>query len=405
MTPRAFLVVMTAVAVVGDSLLHPFYPHYFRSVLGVTDPVHVGLYVAACSLTVLLSFPAWAVLSRRVRVLRLLVVTQAFAAALACLSFAASSVAAFWIVSLAMMVFKASYLLIYPYVMSLEDRTRHPQTIGLLAFVVYFGHILAALAAGLVFQLLGPRPLFLAMATGDVLQTALCLAVVRAHPYSKPPAAVLRPAGGATGGAPRGFFVRLGLVMFALYFGACVTEPFFSDYWEARSDVANRIASGLVFALPGIAALAALALDARRGGGGRRTMRMTRAVALVVAGLLLQLSGSWAVIVLGRCLYGWALFRAMVELDLIVFQVSAPDDYAVDFSRASFFQGLGVMLASSVAGSIVHVIGPTAPFVVAAAGFLAGAALHALWVRPALLSIDSAAGPASGGPEPEAHPS
>lgn len=405
MTPRAFLVVMTAVAVVGDSLLHPFYPQYFRSVLGVDDPVHVGLYVAACSLTVLLSFPAWAVLSRRFRVLRLLIVTQICAAILACLSFTATTVTAFWAASLAMMVFKASYLLIYPYVMSLEDRTRHPQTIGLLAFVVYFGHILAALAAGLVFQLLGARTLFLGMAAGDLLQTALCLAVAGVPPFSEHRSRAAAPSGGEARTAPRGFFVKLGLVMFALYFSAEVTAPFFSEFWEARSTIANRITSGLVFALPGVAALAALLTDARRRDTDRPPMRMTHAVALVTAGLLLQLTGVPAAVIAGRCLYGWALFRTMVQLDLLVFQVSAPDDYAVDFSRANLFQGLGVMLASSVAGSIVGAAGVSAPFLVAATGFLAAAALHGLWVRPALLSLDSTPSTEAAGPEPEANPS
>ena len=57
MSLKASLVLMTVIAVVSDSMLHPFYPQYFAVVLGVTDPRHVGLYIAACSLTVMLAFP------------------------------------------------------------------------------------------------------------------------------------------------------------------------------------------------------------------------------------------------------------------------------------------------------------------------------------------------------------
>lgn len=404
MTPRTFLVLMTAVAVISDSLLHPFYPQYFREVFGVTDSVHVGLYVAACSLTVLLTFPVWALVSRRVPVVRLLIATQVATAILAAVSFAADSLLVFWGASLAMMLFKASYLLIYPYVMSLEDKTRHPQTIGVLAFVVYFGHIASAFAAGLVFEVLGPRLLFVAMAAGDLLQTALCFLVAGSATFAQRPAPAHEGSSDASLGLPRGFLVRLGLVMFALYFSAYVTEPFFSEFWEARSGIYNRIASGVVYALPGLAALATIAIDARRSTQQGPGLGIVPIAALLVIGLGLQLFGNWMLVVVGRCLYGWALFRSMVALDLIVFRISTPDDYAVDFSRANLFQGLGVMVASMVAGSLVGHFGSSVPFLVAAAGFVVGAAFYAWRVQPAVALRENTAAMADAGPRSEALP-
>jgi MFS transporter, DHA1 family, multidrug resistance protein len=376
MTPRAFLVLMTAVAVVGDSLLHPFYPQYFQAVFGVSDPLYVGFYVAACSLTVLLSFPAWAALSRKVPVLPLLIATQSAACVLAVACFAITSLRGFWITSLAMLVFKASYLLIYPYVMSLEDKTRHVQTIGLLAFVVYFGHILAALAAGFVFQLLGPKPLFLAMAAGDVLQTLLCVAAIGGRAFAIARAGFGQARGDPRAKVPRQFLYKLGLVMLVLYFSAYLTEPFFSEYWEARSATANRVISGLVFAIPGIAALLGLIVNARRDERETERPGMAWTIGLAVTGLVAQLSAEPLVIVAGRCVYGWALFQTMVRLDLLVFRVSVPEDYAVDFSRVNLFQGLGVMLASSLAGSLVHALGARTLFIIASSGFVLGAVLY-----------------------------
>src|SRR6185295_5621505 len=73
---RLFLVLMTAIAVVSDSLLHPFYPQFFASVFGIRDPEYVGNYIAASHLTVLLTLPLWARIAKRVPVLHLLIGTQ-----------------------------------------------------------------------------------------------------------------------------------------------------------------------------------------------------------------------------------------------------------------------------------------------------------------------------------------
>ena len=374
MTPRAFLLLMTAVAVVGDALLHPFYPQYLQTLYGVSEPTHVGAYVAATSLTVFLAFPAWALLSRKVPVLRLLLATQSLAALFALAASAAPSLAAFWGLSLGMMIFKASYLLIYPYVMSLEGPESHTRTIGLLAFVAYFGHIISAFAAGLVFELLGPRNLFVAMAAADLIQLALCGVALKTAEIRPQPS--LDQSERRKGARPR-FFYELGLVMLVLYFSAYLAEPFFSEYWEMRAESSNRVLSGLVFAIPGFAALAALAVNARRGERDSK-VGLTPMVFLALAGLALQTSALTSAIVVGRAVYGWALLNVMVRLDLLVFRASAPEDYAVDFSRVNVFQGLGVMLASSCAGTLVRVFGLTAPFVLAIAGFGLGALLFSL---------------------------
>ena len=76
---RRALILTTLIAVVSDAMLIPFYPKLFREAFAVTDPRHVGSYLAATCLTVILALPLWARLERRVSTLRLLVVAQAFA--------------------------------------------------------------------------------------------------------------------------------------------------------------------------------------------------------------------------------------------------------------------------------------------------------------------------------------
>jgi DHA1 family multidrug resistance protein-like MFS transporter len=385
MTLRAFLVLMTGIAVLSDSMLHPFYPQYFERVFGVTKPLDVGLYIAACSLTVLASFPVWAWVAKRVPVMKLLIASQLAAGALSVLSGATSSLLAFWLASLGMMLFKASYLLIYPYVMSLEQKSQHLGTIGLLAFVVYFGNILAALMSGVVFQLLEPRALFSVMAVGDLVQVLLCAYWLRSRPEHAP-AATSQPALGLS----FAFVARLGSVMLVLYFSAYLSEPFFASYWESLAGSQNKVLSGLVFAIPGIAALIALFVNERtRYGGVGAFSGIAPAIAFGIVGLLLQATGTAWLVLGGRFLYGWALFQAMVRLDRILFRESTPDTYATDFSRVNLFQGLGILTASTTAGALVRSFDTRLPLVLAALGFALSAGLYLILFRIELRASDA----------------
>jgi DHA1 family multidrug resistance protein-like MFS transporter len=399
MSPKLFLILMTVIAVITDSMLHPFYPQYFAKVFGVVDPRYVGFYIGACSLTVMLSFPLWAMLSRRVSVLRLLVATQIATGVLSVACCATTSLGWFWLISLCMMVFKASYLLIYPYVMSLEAKEHHVGTISLLAFVVYFGNILAALLSGMVFELLDPRCLFLGMACGDVLQILVCLRLLAA-PISAPEHGPSDDASAEPLAAlPRYFVYRLGLVMLVMYFSAYLSEPFFSSYWERVSALDNKIITGLVFAIPGVAALLGLYVNARqRGDGGDPYAGILPAIGVGICSIWLQAAGVPLALLIGRFLYGWALFQSMVRLDSLLFRLSTPETYSVDFSKINVFQGLGVLFASFAAGSLVSSFGLTATFVVAAGGFLVGALLYCGLFRRELWPRRSAAfGPAAVG--------
>lgn len=376
MTPKVFLVLMTAIAVISDSMLHPFYPQYFAEVFGVVDPQHVGLYIASCSFTVLVAFPGWALLARKVGVIRLLIATQIATGVLALICGGLASLPWFWVVSLAMMVFKASYLLIYPYVMTLESEEHHVGTISLLAFVVYFGNILAALLAGAVFEWVDHRSLFVVMAGGDALQILICL-YLEGRPAPVPAAdAEAAAEAGVRPRAPARFVAKLGTVMLIMYFSAYLTEPFFSTYWERVSAVDNKVLTGLVFALPGIAALLGLWANARERGGKSPFARIAPAIVLAACSLWLQASGSAPAVLLGRFVYGWALFQAMVRLDSLLFRVATPEEYAVAFSKLNLFQGLGVLVASLVAGTLASSLGLVATFLLSAGGFVVGVALY-----------------------------
>ncbi|MFG6159704.1 MFS transporter [Halomonas sp. 1390] len=370
MSPTPWLVAVTAVAVVSDAMLLPFYPQFFAARFGVTDPSHIGLYLAMCCLVVMLALPGWARLARRLGTLRLLIGTQVVAGGLSLACAVVTSLPWFWGLSLTMLVAKASYLLVYPYLMHYEPRARHASLIGVLSVVVHAGGILGAVIGGLVLEHWQARQVFRVMALSDALQIAVCLLLLRRAraPHATPDT----PAGSGTSGA----ILRLGVVMLLFTFSATLARPFFARYWESASGLAGEVLAGAVFAIPGAVAVALLALDllGRRRPGDAILVPL----AIGLTGLLLQASGEIAALLVGRLLFGWALFRVTVRLELRLFQLSTPDRYASDFSKIHVFQGLGVLVASWGAGHLVDAQGLASPFVVAALGLGTCALAHRL---------------------------
>jgi predicted MFS family arabinose efflux permease len=367
---KFFLVAMVAVSVISDSMLVPFYPQFFAVAFSITAPQHVGLYLSAICFVVMLAFPLWAAAAKHIPVLRLLIYTQFAAGVLSILCYESDSLLDFWFVSLLMQVFKGSYLLIYPFVMSLEHKDQHGGTIGLLSVIVHLGGIAGAGIGGFALELFEPRLVFLLMSVGDFLQMLVCAFLLgkdkAAHPVQQ------HPSEHATTGS---LVYRLGLIMLIFYFSVYLIRPFFSRYWESISAWNGEMISGLVFAIPGAIALLALCLN--------KNMRSSKhgivsAALLGMFGLLLQASGQQAIVLLGRCLFGWALFQATVRLDLLLFEVSAPASYAADFSKIYFFQSLGALIASYTAGSLVASQGLQMPFIAGALGLVLTAFLYAL---------------------------
>ncbi len=372
---KHWLVGITIAAVVSDSMLLPFYPHFFASVFGITDPGHIGLYLSACCLTIVLAFPMWARVSRRIPVLQLLIPTQLAAGGLSILCYWAETPVSFWILSLVMLVFKGSYLLVYPMIMAAERKDNHGNTIGLLSVVVHIGGIAGAVLGGVVLQWFEPRQVFLVMAVSDFLQTGVCLYLLRrpdARADSEEPSTATPEKSRVTSTV----IYKLGLVMFLFYFSAYLTRPFFVRYWESVTGAEGEVLSGLVFAIPAGIAILALWLNFRRGhtrspGDGLLTAMMLGSVGLALQGL----NQEWLILA-GRCLFGWALFQATVQLDQLLFALSQPESYATDFSKINIFQQLGVLAAASSAGGLVGLLGLQIPFAVAAAGLVFTAAVY-----------------------------
>ncbi|RRW44880.1 MFS transporter [Pseudomonas luteola] len=388
MNLRFCLIAMTALAVIGDNMLIPFYPQYFASRFDDPRPEQVGAYLAAICVVVMFAFPLWAKLAKRVHPIRILIWTQLAAGLLSVCCYTIDSLPLFWVVSLGMVVFKGSYLLMYPYVMSLEAKESHTRTIGTLSVVVHFGAIFGAAVGGLVLQALEMGEVFLIMALGDFIQMAICMRLMR----DKPPASGEAPASSETPeqsatevpiAKPGSHLIiyKLCLIMLLFYFSAYVIRPFFSVYWQQVSALENELVTGFVYSLPGAVALVALWWSKRASQQGHAWEGILSALLLGVCGIFIQGVENEVAILGGRLLFGWALYQVTVRLDALMFEMSKPEAYAVDFSKVNFFQSLGVMCSSYGAGLLVSHFTLSTPFWVGAAGLLLTAVLFPLLVK------------------------
>ena len=374
MTLQHALVLLTLVSVVADTMLLPFYPQFFASAFGNPSPEHAGSYIAACCLTVMVALPFWAKVARSISEVPLWVMTQLAAAILALAAFCTPTLVGFWIITQVMLLFKASYLLIYPYAMRLAEKERHLGMAGLFTVLVHCGAIGGAVLGGWILEFASPRVVYLVMAASDVLQAGVCACMIRSHwiPWRQvlarhTPQEPREQGDLAKRGNP--MIVHLGVVSLLFSLSGFVMRPFFAPWWATTSGRHSELLAGVVYAIPAWVALVGLWLNRRATKGCSSYAAIFQALILAMLGAAVQGIGQPMAIIAGRILYGWALFRGTVHLEVLVFALSSRQHYAMDFSRINIFQNVGVLLASSAAGFVVSGFGLRMPFVAALGGF------------------------------------
>lgn len=371
---RIAILIMSACGVISDSILIAFYPQFFEIRYGLTSPVHVGAYIAAISIAVMCALPFWARLTRHIETLHLLWITQIVAGALAIASAYAPTIQAYWALTMLMFIMKASYLLLFPYLMREEHPENHGLVIGMVSVVIHIGAIIGASVGGSALEHLGPTASMYLMSAGDFVQMGICLFLIFSGNKAKTSndktrigkhERATRP--------PRAWMAlaKLSGLMLLFDMSAYLVRPFFSVYWESIYASGNQTITGIVFSIPGMVAIIGLIINKSFLKNKIHRLDHT-AVSLFIgaSGLLLQGSSSPLLVLIGRCLYGWSLFQVVVKLEVTLFRISHPVFYDQDFAVTNFFQNLGVLLASLASGYIVSLVGIPMSFALAAGGFI-----------------------------------
>ncbi len=371
---RVAILVMSACGVISDSILIAFYPQFFEMRYGLTSPVHVGAYIAAISIAVMCALPFWARLTRRIETLHLLWITQFIAGLLAIASANAPTVQVYWVLTMLMFVMKASYLLLFPYLMREEKPENHGMVIGMVSVVVHMGAIFGASVGGSALQYLGPEASVRLMAVGDFVQMGICLFLIFSGNKASINSDKARAEKSESVRRPAGAWIalaKLSGLMLLFDISAYLVRPFFSVYWESIYSSGNQTITGVVFAIPGMVAIVGLIINKSLLKNKFPRLDHTSANLVIGAvGLVLQASSSPLLVLIGRCLYGWSLFQVIVKLEVTLFRISQPAFYDRDFAVTNFFQNLGVLLSSFAAGYIVSWIGVPMTFALAAGGLI-----------------------------------
>ena len=390
MTIRLAIIIMSALGMMSDTVLIGFYPQFFEMRYGNTDQVHTGMYVAAISIAVMCTLPIWVRVAKRFEPMSLIGFTQCVAGLLCLSAIWAETLTQYWGLTMLMFMFKSSYLLMFPYLMRIVSSDEHGRTIALLSVVVHISGILAAASGGYILQHLGASAALVLMAAGDFGQMGITLwlnrtgRIIKVNQRQAPAAQDIKDtarilADDATAAAPvvsrRGLshltkgILTLSLIMFVFDFSAYLIRPFFSEYWIYATAHQDQTLAGLIFAIPGLAAVLALIVKHRLSAKAtQRNENLSWNLLLSLVGLYLQSVPSDIAIVIGRCLYGWGLFQVAVKLEVSLFSISRKEDYAHHFSITNFFQNLGVLISSWCAGYIVSLISHQAVFLIAAVG-------------------------------------
>ncbi|MBB6463628.1 MFS transporter [Flammeovirga kamogawensis] len=367
MNTKILLMVMTLIAVVSDTMLHPFFPQFFGERFNMWQPEHVGYYLAASCLVIMISFPFWARVQKKVNLFTLLIFTQCIAGFLCLGMYWVQELSMFWLCAMSMLFFKGSYLLIYPYIMRLSTEEEHSTSISILSVIVHLGAIVGAFIGGGIVDYLNTGYIFIIMALGDAFQFLMCIYIkfIRKHSVKKEKIEqTITP-----------FFriktpiLKIGLITMLLYFSTFFIRPFFSIYWEAISAYNHKLASGFVYSIPALVGLFALWFTHKYKSKKTYRVQIINAFILGILGISLQGVGVDSIVFIGRIIYGWAVFQLYVQFDVVAFKFSTPDEYATDYSRIHLLQNFGVLSSSIIAGYTVDKISLTAPFWCSAVGF------------------------------------
>jgi hypothetical protein len=308
------------------------------------------------------------------------VYTQLIAGILAASCFFITSYVHFWIVSLSIIVFKGSYLLVYPFILRITKKEEHTNIIGLLAVIIHCGSVLGAVFGGMLIDWLSPAWIFMGMAAGDFIQSAMSFYLLQTSGEQK--AAPVEAAQKVnTSFWPQGMVLKLGIITMILYFSDFIIRPFFVRYWESLTGSNSKIFSGAVYAIPAVVAMIGLYVNKQRQGQRNVYQGIISALLFGLAGLLLQGYPMAGAVFIGRCIYGWSFFQAAVRFDALLFHVSDPVAYAIEYSKIHFFQNMGVLIASTMAGVLVDQFSLRMPFMVAFAGFAIVTAMYYYVIR------------------------
>ncbi|MFD0589245.1 MFS transporter [Paenibacillus sp. GCM10027627] len=385
---RPVLLSCVFLSIFGEVLLSPFYPQFFAKVFGVQDLTYTGFYILVCRLTVILISPIWGLLSRKFAVKHLLLVGQAGTAVCTAWLAFASHADQFLLITVVLLLFKSSYMFIYPLLVEAAGDGKMALSAGSYHVAYHTAIVLSSLAGVALFSMEQPLLLFLWIAATDIIQLLMCWLIWKGLPWrrrggrasalaastevasalekdskaeananvhgaSEEVAAALSPQSSGKGGMWMGLFM-LGITLLAFHLAIHMIRPYFTRYMEMQWHL-PLMASTALYLIPNVVAaccfFAVRRLD--KEWSLKRTLSLT--LPLLAASLALQgVDGGVMLMIVSRCLFGLGLVLAQASLELLLFKSSQGGRLHLNYGMAMAFQNGGQLLAP-LAASLLFV--------------------------------------------------
>jgi DHA1 family multidrug resistance protein-like MFS transporter len=359
---RVALFACVFLAVFTEVLLSPYYPQFFHKVFGVEDLDYTAYYIFVCRLTVIVCAPLWGWLARFFGAKRLIMIGQGTAAVCTALVTTVDDVRLFLLLSIVLLAFKSSYLLLYPLIVQLSGEGNSAATTGNYQAVFHGAVILSTLVGGWAISLAEPLQVFWVLAAADLLQLGLFFTVlnkIKMKPNTK------RVCAAQLNGNVFGWMLLLGVMMFTFHFIVNMVRPYFTVY-TAEAFHTSGLAGGVLFMIPSMMAMIAMPFIKRWCVSDRLGKIYVIGMCTVTVSLIMQgISGMMAAIVFGRMLYGFFIAICQAALEVRLFEGSGGNNVHFNYSVASTFQNAGLLIAPFAASWMVTQNGLAAPFIAA----------------------------------------
>ncbi len=352
-------------ALFTEVLLSPFYPQFFSKVFGVEDLSYTGYYIFACRLTIVICAPIWGFLSKRFEVKHLLYIGQAGTAIFRAMMATATNSQQFLAITILLLSFKSSYLLVYPLIVQLAGTERRSTIAGIYQAVFNGAIVFATIVGAWMVNLDTPLFLFYWIAIADIFQLCLCLYTLRGISSKKQEKNIDTEIKQADSW---GFIIAIGLVILTFQLANNLVRPYFTAYvTESEPFGVSLLTSSFLFIIPNIMAIAAMPFIRRVGTPKHLPTLYTAGICLLIVSLYFQGFTTYlGILVLARIVYGFFLSVTQASLELQLFGNSSQKRLHLNYSLVTSFANVGHLGAPLFASSLVSNYNLSLPLIVAA---------------------------------------
>jgi DHA1 family multidrug resistance protein-like MFS transporter len=352
------ILLIAFLAALAESLPAPFYPKIFKDTFDINDPEYTGTYLCILRLTLMLSYPIWAWVSQNTNIFKLLSMTQFTAGAASIYCGLTQDLTAFYVCSILMVLFKSSYLLLYPYLISRSENKT--STVTRLGILLHLSMIISAISGAYVIDKISVQYLFIIIGLFDFIQMGISSRLtdiqnVAQVQISSEPISLDKTR-----------LLWICIITFMFYLSSTLIRPFYTEFIiERYAPQANYTWAAVLFIIPSLSALFLLPLTGKSSIIKNTTFICGLILSISVVLLLQSYVNTLISEIVLRSLFGMSIFLIFVYLDTSFFETVSGKNSTRAYSLLHITQNSAYMSAPLLAGLLVARDGYTGPFMMA----------------------------------------